>query len=158
MKGIILAIMSIFLLSFTMPFGFSYKKLYTINKIRVSGKKITDIQPILVSTLNQTTSELSFNLKSRTSEMYKTKKANCVGYTIFFNNLLKKNLKNNGVGNVEISHIRAKVHYMKMNLHVFDSKLLKDHDISVIKNLNTGETYYVDASLSEVFGDIIIKQ
>ena len=145
-------------MSFSFPMTISYKVLKVINKTTVSGKKTDNIRSILQNTLDETTSELSFDLGSKTSEVYKTKKANCVGYTVFFNNLLVKKLKEKNIGNIQISHVRAKVHYLNMNLHVINSKSLKDHDISVVKNLTTGETYYVDASLSEVLGQLIIKQ
>jgi hypothetical protein len=45
-----------------------------------------------------------------------------------------------------------------VNLHQFsDDPSLKNHDISVIRNKKTGETFYVDASLSEIFGNIIVN-
>ena len=145
-------------MSFSFPMTISYKVLKVINKTTVSGKNTNNLRSILQNTLDETTSELSFDLGSKTSEVYKTKKANCVGYTVFYNNLLVKKLKEKNIGNVQISHVRAKVYYMNINLHVINSKSLKDHDISVVKNLTTDETYYVDASLSEVLGQLIIKQ
>jgi len=44
-----------------------------------------------------------------------------------------------------------------INVHVFNSNSWKDHDVSIVKNNTTGDVYYVDPSLSEVFGDIIVK-
>lgn len=45
-----------------------------------------------------------------------------------------------------------------VNVHVFKSNSWKDHDVSIVKNNTTGDVYYIDPSLSEVFGDIIVKQ
>lgn len=145
-------------MSFSFPMTISYKVLKVINKTTVTGTKTDNIRSILQNTLDETTSELSFDLGSKTSEVYKTKRANCVGYTVFFNNHLTKKLKEKNIGNVQILHVRAKVHYLNVNLHMINLKSLKDHDISVVKNLTTGETFYVDASLSEVLGQLIIKQ
>lgn len=158
MKKIYFLLLAFFLMSFTLPNNFSYKVLFVINENFVSGKNTLEIYPILSETLNQTTDELSFKLKSKSSQIYKTHEANCVGYTSYYNNLLIKKLKESHIGNVKVSHARVKVHYLNMNLHIFKSNSLKDHDISIVKNITTGDVYFIDPSLSEVFGNIIVKQ
>ena len=158
MKKFYFLVLAFFLMSFTIPNNFSYKVLFFINENFVSGQKSSEIYPLLLETLDQTTNDLSFNLKSKSSQIYKTHEANCVGYTSYYNTLLIKNLKERQIGNIKVSHARVKVHFLNMNLHIFKSPSLKDHDISIVKNITTGDVYYVDPSLSEVFGNIIIKQ
>jgi hypothetical protein len=51
----------------------------------------------------------------------------------------------------------VKVLFIGQNIHFSKSPSLKDHDISIVKNITTGDVYYIDPSLSEVFGNIIVK-
>jgi hypothetical protein len=124
--------------------------------------KSNDLKSIIRFCLIKTKNDLSFSLHSKNNgnvNYIKTSKiANCIGYTNYYNSLLKRCLFENKIVNIEISHVRALVYLNGVNLHQFsDDPSLKDHDISVIKNKKTGETFYVDASLSEVFGNIIIN-
>ena len=50
---------------------------------------------------------------------------------------------------------KAKNDYLR---EISNSPSFKDHDISIVKNNTTGEIYYIDPSLSEVFGNIIVKR
>ena len=159
MKKIGLILITIFLFSFTIPSHlFDYKILRVLNQNKVYGNSTRNIEPILSEVLSLTTSELSFNLKSKTDLVFKTKVANCVGYTKYYNKLLSEKLEKENIGNITISHARAKVLFVGQNIHFSNSPSLKDHDISIVKNNNTGEVYYIDPSLSEVFGNIIVKQ
>jgi hypothetical protein len=70
---------------------------------------------------------------------------------------LSEKLKKDNIGNITISHARVKVLFIGQNIHFSKSPSLKDHDISIVKNITTGDVYYIDPSLSEVFGNIIVK-
>ena len=132
--------------------------MFTLENFTISGKKVKNIKPILYEVLNNTTDDLSFSLHSKISDIKTLKKANCVGYTKYYNQKLIEKLRKDGIGNIKVSHARVKILIFNVNIHVFNSNSWKDHDVSVIKNETTGEVYYVDPSLSEVFGDIIVKQ
>lgn len=159
MKKLDIIIVSFFLVSFTMnSYLFNYKILSVINQEKIYGKSTKDLEPILSDILVLTKNDLSFQLKSKTSLVFKTKVGNCVGYTTYYNKLLSEKLKKNNIGNITISHARAKVLFIGQNIHFSKSPSLKDHDISIVKNITTGDLYYIDPSLSEVFGNIIVKQ
>jgi hypothetical protein len=159
MKKLILIISCLFLVSFTIPSRLiNYKILYVINQEKIYGKPTQDLEPILSEVLSSTKSDLSFKLKSKTNLVFKTKVGNCVGYAKYYNRLLSERLKKDNIGNITISHARAKVLFIGQNIHFSKSPSLKDHDISIVKNITTGDVYYIDPSLSEVFGNIIVKQ
>jgi hypothetical protein len=159
MKKLLLIISCLFLVSFTIPSNlFNYRILSVIKQEKIYGKSIQNLTPILSEVLTSTKSDLSFKLKSKTNLVFKTKVGNCVGYTKYYNKLLSERLKKDNIGNITISHARAKVLFVGQNIHFSNSPSLKDHDISIVKNNTTGDVYYIDPSLSEVFGNIIVKQ
>jgi hypothetical protein len=159
MKKLLLIISCLFLVSFTIPSNlFNYRILSVIKQEKIYGKSIQNLAPILSEVLTSTKSDLSFKLKSKTNLVFKTKVGNCVGYTKYYNKLLSERLKKDNIGNITISHARAKVLFVGQNIHFSNSPSLKDHDISIVKNNTTGDVYYIDPSLSEVFGNIIVKQ
>ena len=165
-KTILIGLTTLLLMSLTFK-NFTYKVINVIDTRPQSfGEKIDfksdNLNSIMTYCLNKTKSDLSFSLHSKNNGSVKciktSKIANCIGYTNYYNSILKRCLSENKITNIEISHVRALVYLNGVNLHQFsDDPSLKDHDISVIKNKKTGETFYVDASLSEVFGNIIVN-
>lgn len=159
MKFSYLILSSFLLLSFIIPVNsIDYQIIKKIETINVRGIKTKDIESIIVECLIETTNDLSFKLKSNSSHVDKTKIGNCVGYTKYFNKLFISKLNKNNYGNISVTHARVKVLIMGTNIHLINSKSLKDHDISVIYNKTDNKTYLVDPSLSEVFGNIIVKR
>ena len=159
MKPSYLILLSFLLFSFIVPVNsIDYQIIRKIEVKNVYGKKTQDIESIIVECLNKTTSDLTFKLKSNSSQVEKTKIGNCVGYTKYYNKLLISKLNELGYGNITVTHARAKVLMMGKSVHFINSNSLKDHDISVIHNKTNNKTYFVDPSLSEVFGNIIVKQ
>lgn len=168
MKKIILPILilSVILMSFTCTV-FSYKVIKVIDSspqqfTKNVNYKSNNLESIMTFCLNQTKNDLEFSLHSKENNsvpyIAKSKLANCIGYTNYYNSMLSKCLLDNNIDYVEITHVRALVYMDGINMHQFsDDPSFKDHDISVIKNKKTGEVYYVDASLSEMFGNIIVK-
>lgn len=159
MKPSYLILLSFLLFSFIVPVNsIDYQIIRKIEVKNVYGKKTQNIESIIVECLNKTTNDLTFKLKSNSSLVEKTKVGNCVGYTKYFNRMFISKLNENGYGNIVVTHARAKVLMMGTSVHFINSNSLKDHDISVIYNKTTNETYFVDPSLSEVFGNIILKR
>lgn len=159
MKRIVLILIGVLLLVVTISSNlFDYKILHVLQQNKSVGNSFVDIEPILSDVVTLTTNELSFKLKSNTDLVFKTKVANCVGYTKYYNKLLLEKLNDRNVGNITVSHARAKVLFVSQDIHFFDTPSLRDHDISIVKNNMTGDVYYIDPSLSEVFGKIIVKQ
>jgi hypothetical protein len=145
--------------SFVIPkHSFNYKILNVIKEEDVYGNSTDNIESILSDVLSQTTSDLTFKLKSNSNLVFETKIGNCIGYTKYYNKVLSDRFKKENLGNITISHARAKVLFAGQNIHFSNSPALKDHDITIVKNNKTGDVYYVDASLSEVFGNIIVKR
>jgi hypothetical protein len=129
-------------------------------KVEISSK---NIDSLVKYSLDVTTSNLEFSLKSSgnsdVSTISKTGKAHCVGYARYFASVLTAALDKNKVRGYSVAHVRAKIHFLGFNLHaMFSDPAFKDHDICVITNTKTGEKTFVDPSLSEVLGDVIVKQ
>ncbi len=122
-----------------------------------------NISDIIEYSLRYTTNHLTFKLKSYdnmiVNKIDKYRVANCVGYTIYFNSVLSKILEQNNVKNYKISHARVSILFFGQNIcNYFSDPSFQNHDISIVTNTITHEIYYVDPSLSETFGDIIIKK
>lgn len=159
MKPSYLILLSFLLFSFIVPVNpIDYQIIRKIEVKNVYGKKTQNIESIIVECLNNTTNDLTFKLKSNSSQVEKTKIGNCVGYTKYYNKMLISKLNELGYGNITVTHARAKVLMMGTSVHFINSNSLKDHDISVIHNKTNNKTYFVDPSLSEVFGNIIVKR
>lgn len=149
---------SFFMVYFGMKKVISFQDIQTISSTTLMGNEVVSIDDIIYQTLSETTSKLTFKLKSDSYKVSKTLEGNCVGYTMFYNDMLVNKLRDKGYGNITVSHVRAKVHVMGVNIHMVDYKPLIDHDVTMVKNNTTNETYIIDASLSEVFDDIVIKR
>lgn len=159
MKSLSVILLSIFSLYYVSTINFiDYQIIREIETKTIYGQRKNDIEPIILQSLNQTKNELTFKLDSKTADVEKTKVGNCVGYTKYFNKVLISKLNEKNYGNITVKHARAKVLFMGKNVHVIKSNSLKDHDISVIHNITTNKTYFVDPSLSEVFGNIILTK
>lgn len=122
-----------------------------------------NIEDMIKYSLNYTKSHLDFKLKSsnnmNANKLNQTKIANCVGYTTYYNAVLNKILKQNNMIGYTIVHARVSIIFLGRDVcTVFKDKSFKNHDISIITNNLNDNKYYVDASLSEAFGDIILKK
>jgi hypothetical protein len=127
-----------------------------------NDNNLTDFDRIKES-LNETKDLLSFSLDSkhniRPDILLETRSAHCVGYAAYFNSKL-----NSYSSDLKSRHIRAKILIFGIDVHqLFNNqwiqiRSLADHDICIVVNSKTGETYFVDPSLSEILGNLIIKQ
>ena len=146
---------------------FSYSILSTIdNTPQTLNKQVNfesnDLEDLIEESLEITKDDLSFSLKSsgnsNVNTLLKTKKAHCVGYANYFNSVLQQLIRKNKLKDIKISHVRAKVSFIGINLHIIDAKEFKDHDICVVYDLKNNKKYYVDPSLSEIFGNIVNEE
>jgi hypothetical protein len=141
---------------------FSYKELYVVDNApqkinRKADFKSDNLEELINESLRITLRDLSFSLKSgnnsNVNDMYKTKKAHCVGYASFFattcNYLLKKyHLGDRWTAKPQIGQI----YFMGTNIHkYFESSFFKDHDFVTIENETTGEIFAVDPTMNDYF-------
>lgn len=148
--------------------GINYEVISTIStkaqpspvEVNVKSK---NIDSLIEYSLSVTTDNLRFSLKSSgnssVASISSTGKAHCVGYSRYFAAVLTEALAKNHVTQYKVSHVRAKIHMLGFNVHqVFNDPAFKDHDVCLITNVKTGERIFVDPSLSEVLGNVIVKQ
>lgn len=148
--------------------GISYEIISTVSeKAQSSPIKITvkskNIDTLIDYSLGVTTDKLSFSLKSsgnsKVNILSSTGKAHCVGYARYFAAVITETLAKNDLDHYKVTHVRAKIQILGFNVHqFFNHPAFKDHDVCVITNIETGERIFVDPSLSEFLGNVIIKQ
>ena len=101
--------------------------------------------------LEITSKKLSFSLSASSSmdAMYKSEKANCVGYSRLYCSAFNSITKELGVREqYNCSHMVAEIHLMNYNLHdLFTSRSLKNHDFNVIKDSKGKIVLATDPSL-----------
>lgn len=107
--------------------------------------------------LDMTINQLSFTFNkcsSNPNDLVKTGKANCIGYSSFFNSmmnylLIKKQLNKR----YECIHYVGKIYYAGQNINaLFNDPFFKDHDFNMIKDIENKNTIIVDPSLYEYLG------
>lgn len=168
MKKIVLVFVIIFLVitSVRCQHFFRYEPIKYF-KTDITGSytelKAKTLKQAMSMALGLTTNSLSFNIHSTNNSdvdyLLKSKKAHCIGYANVYNAYLKSILKNSNISGCKIYRVRAKVYFMGINLTgVSNDRNFKDHDVSMVEDTRTGYTYTIDPSLSEVFGNVIIKQ
>ncbi|MBO9700932.1 MAG: hypothetical protein J7604_12035 [Sporocytophaga sp.] len=130
------------------------KNLISYIETNVEENKKVDIKDIIEIGLSATAKRLNYSVDPKTNDpnsLIYTKTAHCVGYATFFattcNYLLKKyNLDKNWEAKPQI----AQLYIFRTNIHqFFNSPFFKDHDIVIIENQRTGETFAVDPTLND---------
>ena len=168
MKKIVLVFAIVFLViaSVSCQHFFSYKPIEYF-KTTTTGSytdlKAENLKQAMSMALDLTTNSLSFNLHSKNNSdvdyLLKSKEAHCVGYANVYNAYLKSILKNSNISGCKVYKVRAKVYVAGVNLTgISNDRSFKDHDVSMVEDTRTGYKYIIDPSLSEVFGNIIVKQ
>lgn len=167
--------MKIFLLAFTLTItgvvaqtGLNYEVISTIStkaqpspiEVKIKSK---NIDSLIDYSLGVTTDNLSFSLKSSgnssVASISSTGKAHCVGYSRYFAAVITEALAKNQLTQYKVSHVRAKIHMLGFNVHqAFNDPAFKDHDVCLITNVKNGERIFVDPSLSEILGNVVVKQ
>jgi hypothetical protein len=105
--------------------------------------------------LSETGKRLTFSSRAESNdpiEVLKTGAANCVGYSAVFNSILQELISKHGKDeSIHAVHLVARLELLSIDLHQFArSSFLRDHDFNKIEDLETGEIYYVDPSVSDI--------
>jgi len=142
----------------------SYEPISKFNSPAISKsyteKKAKDLEEAIEMALKITTNQLTFKLKSTGNSdvdyLMKSGEAHCVGYSNFYNAVLKSILINSNIKDCKVYRVRAKVFFVGINLTaISDDPSFKDHDISMVIDTRNHVRYLIDPSLSEVMGSII---
>lgn len=80
-------------------------------------------------------------------------KSNCIGYSALFNSISNYLITKQHLNkDFETKHLIGELDFLGINLHnFFENPFYKNHDFNLIKNKKTGETIYIDPSLSDYF-------
>jgi hypothetical protein len=166
MKKVLIFLPFMFFNIFSFSQMFSYDVIQIVNKtpnkINKNLKfKSDNLNELINESLRLTLSDLSFNLKSKGNSnvdfLLKSKEAHCVGYSNYFNSILLNLVQNNNLKKIRIYHVRAKIKFCGINLHIIDKKEFKDHDVCVVYDDINKQKFIIDPSLSEIFGKIIVN-
>ena len=143
---------------------FSYKTDSVISAQLIDNQKVVAQKPtnfeantILRAALKETSEKLRFSFEkcpNDPAEIAKTGRANCIGYSAFFKNILEKKLAEAGcLADFQTEHRRGRLHFLGQDVHRFSkNKFWKDHDFVAVRQLSTGAEWVVDASLFDIFG------
>lgn len=129
-----------------------------IKKIKGASANKTMNSKVITEISNSITiEELSFTSRKTSNnpnELIDTKLANCIGYSAMFNSIANYLIdKNNLNGQVEVNHKIGQLDLLGINLNqIFNSPFFKNHDYNEIIDLNTGEHFFVDPSVSDYLG------
>lgn len=129
-----------------------------INKIeKASADKILNTEVIAEISNSITNEELSFTSRKASNnpnDLINTKLANCIGYSAMFNSIANYLINKNGLnGKIEVNHKIGHLDLFGKNLNqIFKSPFFKDHDYNEIIDLNTGEHFFVDPTVSDYLG------
>lgn len=113
-----------------------------------------DIEDMIDLALDLTTENLHFSAKQFPPDpnlMHLPAGANCIGYSALFNTLLRELIREEGsMKKYELSHHVGKLTFLGMDVHaLFSSPFFADHDYNSIRNIETGETWYIDPTASD---------
>lgn len=129
---------------------------YSIDYKEISSQCVSEIVEL---SLDETKDILSFSLDSKNNTdvkyLIENKIAHCVGYAALCNSIINSY----DHPDIKSKHVRAKIGIFGFDIHsLFSHPAFKDHDVCVVENTKTGEIYYIDPSLSEVLGNLVVKQ
>jgi hypothetical protein len=118
------------------------------------GRGPEGIEEMIDLALDLTTDQLSFSAKQLPSDPNSMKlpaAANCIGYSAMFNTLLRELIyQDGGMKRYDLTHHVGKLTFLGMDVHaLFSSPFFADHDYNSIRDIETGETWYVDPTASD---------
>ncbi|WP_234859402.1 hypothetical protein [Aquimarina aquimarini] len=116
--------------------------------------KSLDIHQIadIATTITNTTLHFSTKKASRNPNLlYTSGKANCVGYAAMHNGVANYLIQQNKLSNrIKTQHLIGQIFIFGIDLHdFFDHPFFRDHDFTTIKDFETGETIFIDPSVSD---------
>jgi len=163
LRAILISLLLSLSVLFILKNSISYTEVKTINSsnYNIDVEKISNqcVSDVIDLALTETKDRLSFSLDSKNNNdikyLIENKLAHCVGYAAVCNSIINSYQH----PNIKSRHVRAKIGIFGFDVHsLFSSPAFKDHDICVVENTQTGEVYYIDPSLSEVLGNLVVKQ
>ncbi|CAM3937772.1 hypothetical protein [Elizabethkingia bruuniana] len=128
----------------------------------LDNQKKNDINDIIQSALEKSTSDLSFSFEkcdNKTDILVKTKKANCVGYSAYLASTIQYMLNSKKLNDKwRVSHKVGNIFFLQMNINNYmKSKFFRDHDFVIVENTETKEVIAIDGTLYDYFGINRIK-
>ena len=117
-------------------------------------KNILTIEEIIELSNKITSEKLKFTFSkvpSNPNLIFKTKKANCIGYSSLFNSIGNYILKKQKMTNeYEFNHLVGKLYIFGFNIHnLLSSPFFRDHDFNEIRYKKTNNKKHVDPSLRD---------
>lgn len=113
-----------------------------------------DLDGIVALAREITDEELTFTT-SRASgnpnELFRTKRANCVGYAAMFNSIANYLIRKHQLQDeLKAEHKVGQLDLLGIDLHqFFDSPFFRDHDYNLVVNKATGEIIAIDPTVSD---------
>ena len=169
----------LFLLTIFLLRGWLFRKTVNYHAIgELSGYAVTDpsfrqylenqridtiVVKIIRRSLNLTATHLRFTTGKSDIDpnlLFYSKNAHCVGYAAFFSTTCNELLRQAGLDErFEVKHLRGKISFLGIDLHqFFNGPFFRDHDFNEILDKTTGQRFYVDASVQDVFGIVYVKE
>ncbi|MCL5246605.1 hypothetical protein M4I21_12340 [Cellulophaga sp. 20_2_10] len=162
----IIALLLILFRGFIYRKSVHYTQVKTRNNISLTNKtltksidkelknKILNIDEIIELSNQITSKKLSFTFGKASSNpnlVHGVTKANCIGYSALFNSIGNYIIaKQKMTDTYEFEHLVAKLDFFGIDVHkAFNSPFFKDHDYNEVKFKKTGESKFVDPSLSD---------
>lgn len=122
-----------------------------IQYIDENDRKNADIEAIIKSSLRITSKKLTFGTGKTEYDPNKliySKKANCIGYALFYCAVCNDLLKKHHLSNWEACPGIGQLYVFGVNIHHYlHHPFLKDHDFVLIENKKTHKQFSVDPSL-----------
>lgn len=121
-----------------------------------TNNKLLSIEDIIEISKDLTSEKLKFTFNKTSSNPNKIStlnKANCIGYASLFNSIGNYLINKNELDTkYEFNHLVGKLDVLGHDIHtLFNSPFFKDHDFNEIKNIETGESLFLDPSLNDYF-------
>lgn len=123
----------------------------------MSADQTINFHTVIQIAANITTENLYFvgeTASKNPNKLFDIHQANCVGYAAFFNATAQYLIKKHQLSDqIESKHLVGRLDFLGMDLHqFFKNPFFKDHDFNEIKNLETGESVFIDASVRDYLG------
>ena len=121
-----------------------------------NSKTLNQINPILKIAKKITNKTLSFstgNVSENPNQIVKTGKANCVGYAALFASISNQLIQENNLGKkFEVLHVVGQLDFLGYDLHqINNDPFFANHDYCEVKNKVSGESFYIDPTVSDYF-------
>ncbi len=122
-----------------------------------SRDKDLDVEEVVAIADEVTSSTLRFSkgrVSNNPNELIENGNANCIGYAAMFNSVVNHLIQKHGLQDeIAAEHHIGQLYCFGVNLHpLFDSPFFADHDFNRVIYKKSGETLWIDPSLSDYSG------